>query len=187
MPPIFDESAYGGVIHEIREMQIANMGQYAHGNQPIQHMIYLYNFGGAPYKTQYWVREAMNRLYKATPDGYCGDEDNGQTSAWYIFSAMGFYPVTPATDQYVLGAPLFKKITISLENGKTIQINAPKNSDENRYVKSLSINGKLYEKNWLSHSDLQKGAILNFEMTAEPNKKRGLDPSTFPYSLSIDK
>ena len=187
MPPIFDESAYGGVIHEIREMQIANMGQYAHGNQPIQHMIYLYNYGGAPYKTQYWVREAMNRLYKATPDGYCGDEDNGQTSAWYIFSAIGFYPVTPATDQYVLGAPLFKKITISLKNGKTIQINAPKNSNENRYVKSLSVNGKLYDKNWLSHSNLQKGAILNFDMTAEPNKKRGLNPSSFPYSMSIDK
>jgi predicted alpha-1,2-mannosidase len=187
MPPIFDESAYGGVIHEIREMQIANMGQYAHGNQPIQHMIYLYNYGGAPYKTQYWVREAMNRLYKATPDGYCGDEDNGQTSAWYIFSAIGFYPVTPATDQYVLGAPLFKKITISLENGKTIQINAPKNSHENRYVKFLSVNGKLYDKNWVSHSNLQKGAILNFEMTAELNKTRGSNPSSFPYSMSIDK
>ena len=103
-----------GVIHEIREMQIMNMGQYAHGNQPIQHMIYLYNYAGQPWKTQYWVREAMNQLYKPTPDGYCGDEDNGQTSAWYVFSAMGFYPVCPATDQYVLGTPLFKKITISI-------------------------------------------------------------------------
>ncbi|MGY3055417.1 putative alpha-1,2-mannosidase [Pedobacter sp. UYEF25] len=187
MPPVFDESAYGGVIHEIREMQIAGMGQYAHGNQPIQHMIYLYNYGGAPYKTQYWARETMNRMYHATPDGYCGDEDNGQTSAWYVFSAMGFYPVTPATDQYVLGAPLFKKITISLENGKKIVINAPKNSSSNLYVNSLKINGKLYSKNWLSHKALQAGAVLDFDMTDSPNKQRGSNPVDFPYSLSTDK
>jgi predicted alpha-1,2-mannosidase len=184
MPPVFDESAYGFVIHEIREMQIANMGQYAHGNQPIQHMIYLYNYGGAPWKTQYWVRETMNRMYSATPDGYCGDEDNGQTSAWYIFSALGFYPVTPTIDQYVLGAPLFKKVTLSLENGKTVTINAPANSADNRYVQSLQINGKPYSKNWVGHSDLQKGAVLNFNMSAEPNKQRGTSSSDFPYSFS---
>jgi len=187
MPPIFDDSAYGGVIHEIREMQIADMGQYAHGNQPIQHMIYLYNYGGAPYKTQYWARETMNRMYKATPDGYCGDEDNGQTSAWYVFSAMGFYPVTPATDQYVLGAPLFKKITLTLENGKSVVINAAANSAENRYVQSLQMDGKPYSKNWISHSALQKGAVLNFNMLATPNKQRGSDPADFPYSLSTEK
>ncbi|WP_231464599.1 GH92 family glycosyl hydrolase [Pedobacter sp. Leaf132] len=187
MPPVFDESAYGGVIHEIREMQIANMGQYAHGNQPIQHMIYLYNYGGAPYKTQYWVRETMDRMYKATPDGYCGDEDNGQTSAWYVFSAMGFYPVTPATDQYVLGAPLFKKITLTLENGKTVVINAPANSADNRYVQSLQMNAKPYSKNWISHSGLQNGAVLNFGMSATPNKTRGSNPVDFPYSLSTEK
>ena len=187
MPPVFDESAYGGVIHEIREMQIANMGQYAHGNQPIQHMIYLYNYGGAPYKTQYWVRETMNRMYKATPDGYCGDEDNGQTSAWYVFSAMGFYPVTPAVDQYVLGAPLFKKVTVTLENGKKVVINAAANSDNNRYVQSFQMNGKPYSKNWISHSGLQNGAVLNFNMTATPNKTRGSNPADFPYSLSTEK
>ncbi len=187
MPPVFDESAYGFVIHEIREMQIANMGQYAHGNQPIQHMIYLYNYGGAPWKTQYWVRETMNRMYSAAPDGYCGDEDNGQTSAWYIFSALGFYPVTPAVDQYVLGAPLFKKVTLSLENGKTVTINAPENSADKRYVQSLQINGKAYSKNWIGHGDLQKGAVLNFSMSAEPNKKRGTNPSDFPYSFSTAK
>jgi predicted alpha-1,2-mannosidase len=184
MPPVFDESAYGFVIHEIREMQIANMGQYAHGNQPIQHMIYLYNYGGAPWKTQYWVRETMNRMYSAAPDGYCGDEDNGQTSAWYIFSALGFYPVTPAVNQYVLGAPLFKKVTLSLENGKTVTINAPANSAENRYVQSLLINGKPYSNNWVGHADLQKGAVLNFSMSAEPNKQRGSNPASFPYSFS---
>ncbi|RZK55544.1 MAG: glycoside hydrolase family 92 protein, partial [Pedobacter sp.] len=187
MPPIFDESAYGGVIHEIREMQIANMGQYAHGNQPIQHMIYLYNYGGAPWKTQYWVRETMNRMYAATPDGYCGDEDNGQTSAWYVFSAMGFYPVTPATDQYVIGAPLFKKVTLTLENGKTVVINAPANSESNRYVQTLKVNGASYDKNWLSHSALQKGGVLDFGMSATPNKTRGIRESSFPYSFSTEK
>ena len=187
MPPIFDESAYGGVIHEIREMQIANMGQYAHGNQPIQHMIYLYNYGGAPWKTQYWVREAMNRLYAATPDGYCGDEDNGQTSAWYVFSALGFYPVTPATDQYVIGAPLFKKVTLTLENGKTVIINAPANSADNRYVNSLKVNGINYDKNWLSHQALLKGGVIDFGMSATPNKTRGVSESSFPYSFSTEK
>jgi len=187
MPPVFDESEYGGVIHEIREMQIANMGQYAHGNQPIQHMTYLYNYAGQPWKTQYWVREVMDRMYKATPDGYCGDEDNGQTSAWYVFSALGFYPVTPAVDQYVLGAPLFKKVTLNLENGKKVVLNAANNSADNRYIESLKFNTKEYGKNYLTHSELLKGATLDFNMTAQPNKKRGVNTTDFPYSLSTDK
>lgn len=184
LPPVFDDSYYGSVIHEIREMQIANMGQYAHGNQPIQHMIYLYNYAGEPWKTQYRVRETMDKLYKATPDGYCGDEDNGQTSAWYVFSAMGFYPVTPASDQYVLGAPLFKKMTINLENGKTISINAAKNSVGNKYVNRLTINGKNYSNNWLEHAALLKGASLDFDLSAQPNKSRGTDSKSAPYSMS---
>lgn len=185
LPPTFDESYYGEVIHEIREMQIANMGQYAHGNQPIQHMIYLYGYAGAPWKTQYWARETMNRLYKATPDGYCGDEDNGQTSAWYVFSALGFYPVTPAVPQYVLGAPLFKKATLRLENGKTIVINAPANSDKQRYVQTLKVNGKPYAHNWLDHAALTQGATLDFEMSAQPNTRRGTTQADAPYSLSL--
>ncbi|GJI96004.1 alpha-1 2-mannosidase [Duganella caerulea] len=186
LPPTFDESYYGEVIHEIREMQIANMGQYAHGNQPIQHMIYLYGYAGAPWKTQYWARETMNRLYKATPDGYCGDEDNGQTSAWYVFSALGFYPVTPAVPQYVIGAPLFKKVTLRLENGKTVVINAPANSDSKRYVNALKLDGKAYSKNWLSHASLMQGAVLDFDMSSQPNKQRATAPSDAPYSLSTD-
>lgn len=185
--PIFDESYYGGVIHEIREMQIANMGQYAHGNQPIQHMIYLYDYAGEPWKTQYWARETMNRMYKATPDGYCGDEDNGQTSAWYVFSALGFYPVTPASDQYALGAPLFKKITLNLENGKTLIINAPNNSAENKYVKSLNVNGKVYPKNWLSHKALLNGGNLDFIMSDTPNQQRGTQQTDVPFSMSGEK
>src|SRR5688572_2419212 len=184
MPPVFDESYYGGVIHEIREMRIMNMGQYAHGNQPIQHMIYLYNYAGQPWKTQYWIRRVMEQLYKPTPDGYCGDEDNGQTSAWYVFSAMGFYPVCPVTDQYVLGTPLFKKMTITLANGKKLVINAPANSDNNKYVQSLQLNGKSVTTNWVSHTELQKGGSLNWTMGNAPNKKRGVDPSAYPYSFS---
>jgi len=184
LPPAFDDSYYGGVIHEIREMQIAGMGQYAHGNQPIQHMIYLYNYAGAPWKTQHWVRETMNRMYHPTPDGYIGDEDNGQTSAWYVFSAMGFYPVTPGTTQYALGAPLFPRMTITLENGKNVVIEAPRNSDENRYVQKLTFNGKKYEKNWVDHFDLLKGGKLRFEMTDKPNLERGTQESAAPYSFS---
>lgn len=184
MAPIFDDSYYGGVIHEIREMQIANMGQYAHGNQPIQHMIYLYNYAGEPWKTQFWARETMNRLYKAIPDGYCGDEDNGQTSAWYIFSAMGFYPVCPATDQYVLGAPLFKKVTLSFENGKKAVISAPANNENNRYVLKMTLNGTEYTKNWLSHGDLTNGANVEFSMINNPNTKRGIEAEAVPYSFT---
>ena len=187
LPPIFDSTYYGGVIHEIREMQIANMGQYAHGNQPIQHMIYLYNYAGEPWKAQYWARETMNRMYKATPDGYCGDEDNGQTSAWYVFSAMGFYPVTPASDQYVLGAPLFKKITLSLEDGKKVVINAPANSDKNKYISTMTFNGVPYDYNWLSHKALMQGAVINVGMSDVPNKNRGTKDKDFPFSLSFEK
>ena len=184
VPPVFDESYYGQVIHEIREMQIANMGNYAHGNQPIQHMIYLYNYAGQPWKTQYWIREVMDRLYTSQADGYCGDEDNGQTSAWYVYSAMGFYPVAPATDEYVIGAPLFKKITLTLEDGKTIEINAPQNSPENRYIKNIGFNGRSYSKNYFNYSELMKGASINFEMADRPNKKRGIKKSDFPYSFT---
>jgi predicted alpha-1,2-mannosidase len=187
MPPVFDESYYGQVIHEIREMQIMNMGNYAHGNQPIQHAIYLYNYAGQPWKAQKWVREVMNKLYLPTPDGYCGDEDNGQTSAWYVFSAMGFYPVCPGSDQYVLGAPLFKKITLKLENGKEVVINAPENSLDNKYIQSMTFNGKDYDKNWLSHRELMKGATLDFKMGNQPNLKRGIDDKDFPYSFSNEK
>ncbi len=187
MPPVYDDAYYGFPIHEIREMQVINMGQYAHGNQPIQHFIYLYNYAGQPWKTQYWAREVMNRLYHPSPDGYCGDEDNGQTSAWYVFSALGFYPVCPATDQYVLGAPLFKQARISLDSGKEIIINASANSPENKYVSTFAINNTLYSKNHISHTELMKGANLSFKMSSLPDKKRGTSPKDYPYSYSTAK
>jgi predicted alpha-1,2-mannosidase len=187
MPPTFDSTYYGEVIHEIREMQIAGMGQYAHGNQPIQHMLYLYDYAGEPWKTQYWVRETLNRMYKATPDGYCGDEDNGQTSAWYVFSALGFYSVCPATDQYALGAPLFRRVTLNLANGKTFVINAPGNSAANRYVRAATLNGANWDKNWVAHSVILRGGELTFTMGATPNRARGVNETAAPYSFSRDE
>ena len=184
LPPVFDDSYYGGTIHEIREMQIADMGNYAHGNQPIQHMIYLYNYAAEPWKTQYWTRQTIDKLYHPTPDGYCGDEDNGQTSAWYVFSALGFYPVCPASDQYALGAPIFKKATVNLQNGKKVEITADKPSSDNCYVKAMRVNGKNYNHNYLDYATLTKGAKINFNMSDTPNKNRGIRPEDAPYSLS---
>lgn len=184
VPPLFDDSYYGGVIHEIREMQVMNMGNYAHGNQPIQHMIYLYDYSGQPWKAQYWVREVMDKLYNANPDGYCGDEDNGQTSAWYVFSAMGFYPVCPGTDEYIIGSPLFKSVTLNLENGKKVTISSDANSKENRYISSMKLNGKPYTKNYLTHGELLKGAAVNFIMAEKPNMQRGINENDLPYSFS---
>ena len=184
VPPLFDDSYYGQVIHEIREMQVMNMGNYAHGNQPIQHMIYLYNYAGEPRKAQYWLRQVMDRMYTPNPDGYCGDEDNGQTSAWYVFSSLGFYPVCPGTSQYIIGAPLFKKATLHFENGKTLEINAPQNSAENIYIESMKLNGQTYTKNYLDYNDLMKGGVWYVEMGDTPNKTRGTQASDLPYSFS---
>lgn len=168
MAPEYDDSYYGFTIHEIREMQISGMGQYAHGNQPIQHMLYLYGYCGQPWKTQYWVREVINRLYKATPDGYCGDEDNGQTSAWYVFSALGFYPVCPGSGQYVLGAPYFNKVKIRLENGKKLTINAKDVSDIDRFVQQFLLNGKVHNQNTIDISTLKNGATIDATMGNAP-------------------
>lgn len=184
VPPLFDDSYYGGVIHEIREMQIMNMGNYAHGNQPIQHMIYMYNYGGQPWKAQYWIREVMDKLYTAQADGYCGDEDNGQTSAWYVFSAMGFYPVCPGANQYVIGTPYFDKMTLHLENGKTMTITAQNCSQENKYIQSLSINGTPSTKNFFTHEQLMQGGNIHYVMGSTPNKQRGISDSDAPYSFT---
>ena len=172
VPPIYDDSYYGYRIHEITEMQVANMGNYAHGNQPAQHMIYLYNWAGQPWKTQKWVREVMDRLYSATPDGYCGDEDNGQTSAWYVFSALGFYPVCPGSDEYAVGAPLFKKAVVHLENGQDLEINAPANGPENRYVRSMKVNCTDWKTSFFKHKHLAAGGIIDFNMSDDCHFER---------------
>ncbi|MDR9456812.1 MAG: GH92 family glycosyl hydrolase [Salegentibacter sp.] len=187
MPPEFDDSYYGFTIHEIREMQIVNMGNYAHGNQPIQHMIYLYNYAGEPWKTQQRIREVLTKLYAPTPDGYPGDEDNGQTSAWYVFSSLGFYPVTPGADQYVMGSPIFDKATLKLQDGNEFEIIAKNNSEENFYIKEAELNGTSWDKTYLNYQDIQKGGRLQLEMTNSPNKKRATGEEAFPFSMSSDK
>jgi predicted alpha-1,2-mannosidase len=187
VPPVFDESYYGQVIHEIREMQIMGMGNYAHGNQPIQHMIYLYDYAGQPWKAQYWVRQVMNRMYTPNPDGYCGDEDNGQTSAWYVFSALGFYPVAPGTTQYIIGAPLFKKAVMHFENGNSLIINAPKNGVDNMYINSMKFNGVDYTKNYFDHFEMLNGGVIDVDMADKPNTVRGTADADMPYSFSLNE
>lgn len=183
-PPLFDDSYYGSTIHEIREMQIVNMGNYAHGNQPIQHMIYLYDWAGTPWKTQFRVRDVMKRLYSPTPDGYPGDEDNGQTSAWYVFSALGFYPVTPTVGQYAIGSPLFRNVELTLPNGRRLTIQATNNSHDNVYIQSVSLNGRRHDKSWLSREQLMQGGTLRFVMGSKPNTGWASSKAAAPFSMS---
>ncbi len=175
---------YGGMIHEMTEMVMANLGQYAHGNQPIQHMVYLYDYAGQPWKAQYHARNVMTKLYNATENGYPGDEDQGQTSSWYVLSALGFYSVTPGTGEYAFGSPMFKKITLNLENGKKFVIDAAANDKEHIYIQSASLNGKTYTKNFITHSDLLNGGTLKLEMSSKPNEQRGLGVDDRPFSLT---
>jgi len=175
---------YGNVIHEMKEMELANMGQYAHGNQPIQHLIYLYSYAGQPWKTQYWIRQVVDRLYNSSERGYPGDEDQGGMSSWYVLSALGIYSVTPGTDEYVIGNPLFPKATITMEDGKKFVIEANNNTKENVYIQSATLNGKPLNKNYITYSDIVNGGILHFEMGSRPNKTRGITKDAAPYSLS---
>jgi predicted alpha-1,2-mannosidase len=183
-PPTFDDSYYGFPIHEITEMVIAGMGQYAHGNQPVQHAVYLYNYAGTPWKAQQRVREIMDLLYTPYPDGLCGDEDNGQTSAWYVFSALGFYPVCPGVNEYALGSPLFNKVTLHLENGKSFVLEAPDNAPERVYISEAAWNGVPYSKNYLRFEDVLNGGKLSLRMSAQPNRQRGIKTEDRPYSMS---
>lgn len=187
VPPVYDDSYYGFPIHEIREMTVMNMGNYAHGNQPIQHMIYLYDWTDQPWKTQYHVREVMDRMYSATPDGYCGDEDNGQTSAWYVFSALGFYPVTPASDQYALGSPLFRKAVLKFENGRSLILNADNNTNDTPYIAGLMVNGTDYNRNYITHGMLLDGGQIDFDMVSAPNMSKQINKDSYPYSFSCDE
>ena len=168
VPPIYDDSYYGYRIHEITEMQVADMGNYAHGNQPAQHMIYLYDWAGEPRKAQERVREVMDRLYSWAPDGYCGDEDNGQTSAWYVFSAMGFYPVCPGSGEYAIGRPYFPRMRVNFENGRSLEIYARDAGESSgltgTYIKDITLGGRRWEENFLRHDDLAKGNVLEFSM-----------------------
>lgn len=183
-PNTFKVGTYGGRIHEMTEMEIAKMGQYAHGNQPIQHMVYLYNYSGEPWKAQFHARNVMKRLYNATENGYPGDEDQGQTSSWYVLSALGFYSVCPGTDEYVMGSPLFKKATITLEDGKKFVIEANGNDAQNVYIQNATLNGKPFSRNYLKYSDITNGGILKMNMGAAPAKDRGTAKEDMPFSVS---
>ncbi|MDR2041729.1 MAG: glycoside hydrolase family 92 protein, partial [Tannerella sp.] len=160
------------------------MGNYVHGNEPSHHIAYLYAWTSQPWKTQYRVREIMNRMYRGGIAGLCGNDDCGQMSAWYLFSAMGFYPVCPGSDQFVLGAPYFPYLRVRLENGQSIVIRAEGVSDRIRYVKSVKLNGRPYRKAYITYDDLKDGAELTFEMSAAPNKKRRFGEDEKPYSLT---
>ena len=182
--PTSDFTYYGFKIHEILEMELLNMGQYAHGNQPIQHAIYFYNYAQQPWKTQQKIRYVLDNLYGAEADGYCGDEDNGQTSAWFLFSSLGFYPVAPVTMEYVIGSPLFNYVEISLPNGKKFIIDSAENSNENIYIHNVKLNKKYYTKNWLHHNDITNGGRIMFNMKNKPNLNWGSSKSSVPYSMS---
>lgn len=184
VPNTIKYGTYGTKIHEMLEMELAKMGQYAQGNQPIQHMIYLYSYAGQPWKTQYWIRQVMDRLYNGTENGYPGDEDQGGMSSWYVLSALGIYSVCPGTDEYVLGSPKFPKATITLENGKKFVIEANNNSKDNVYIRNASLNGKNHTRNFIKYSDIINGGILKLEMSGQPEKSRGTAQSDRPFSLS---
>jgi putative alpha-1,2-mannosidase len=184
LPGIVKYGTYGTKIHEMLEMELAKMGQYAQGNQPIQHMIYLYSYAGQPWKTQYWIRQVMDRLYNSSENGYPGDEDHGGMSSWYVLSALGIYSVCPGTDEYVLGSPKFRKATITMEDGKKFVIEAKGNSKDNVYIQNATLNGKRHTRNYIHYSDIVNGGVLELQMGNQPEKTRGTAKEDRPFSLS---
>lgn len=184
LPGIVKYGTYGTKIHEMLEMELAKMGQYAQGNQPIQHMIYLYSYAGQPWKTQYWIRQVMDRLYNSSENGYPGDEDQGGMSSWYVLSALGIYSVCPGTDEYVLGSPKFRKTTITMEDGKKFVIEAKGNSKDNVYIQNATLNGKRHTCNYIHYSDIVNGGVLELQMGNQPEKTRGTAKEDRPFSLS---
>jgi predicted alpha-1,2-mannosidase len=184
-PNTFRPGTYGGPIHEMTEMAALNMGQYAHGNEPIHHMIYLYDYAGQPWKAQSRARQVMSLLYQATPDGFCGDEDTGQTSAWYVFSAIGFYPVCPGDPSYLMGSPLFDKVTLTLKDGKTFTVTANNNGPQKPYIQSGELNGNSFDKVYLSHDEIMRGGELKLHMGSAPNEKWAVKPEGRPASALL--
>lgn len=185
-PNTFRPGTYGGPIHEMTEMAALNLGQYAHGNEPIHHMIYLYDYVGQPWKAQSRVRQVMTLLYQATPDGFCGDEDTGQTSAWYVFSALGFYPVCPGEPKYLIGSPLFDKVTLTLAGGKKFVINAANNGPQKPYIQNAKLNGEAFDKVYVTHEEITGGGEMNFQMGSAPNEKWAVKPESRPASALLE-
>ena len=184
LPNTVRPGTYGGMIHEMKEMQLADMGQYAHGNQPIQHMIYLYSYAGQPWKTQYWSRQITSRLYNSSERGFPGDEDQGGMSSWYVLSALGIYSVCPGTDQYVLGSPVFGKATITTEEGRQFVIEAENNAPDHVYIQSATLNGEPLDRNWITYDEITRGGVLHLVMGPKPNFTRCTSKQAAPFSLS---
>jgi predicted alpha-1,2-mannosidase len=182
--PTFQYGHYQQEIHEMTEMVACKMGQYAHGNQPVHHVLYLYNYAGQPWKGAKQIRKAVDTLYGPDPDGYCGDEDNGQMSAWYLFSVFGFYPVCPGQPSYVIGTPRYDEITLHLENGKKFVIKASNNSDANIFIQKAALNGEPYQLSWLKHEDIMAGGEIEFFMGPNPELSWGADMNHRPLSMT---
>ncbi|NED90124.1 glycoside hydrolase family 92 protein [Streptomyces sp. SID11233] len=179
--------SYGGVIHEMTEARDVRMGQYGHSNQVAHHVTYMYDAASEPYKTQEKVREVLGRLYTGSEigQGYHGDEDNGEQSAWYLFSSLGFYPLVMGSGEYAIGSPLFTKTTVHLENGHDLVVRAPKNSAKNIYVQGLKVNGKKWTSTSLPHDLLAKGGVLDFDMGPKPSAW-GTGKDAAPVSITKD-
>ncbi|HEY1789102.1 MAG TPA: GH92 family glycosyl hydrolase [Verrucomicrobiae bacterium] len=181
-PPIATPGTYGKPIHEMTEMTALNMGQYAANNEPVNHLIYLYDYAGQPWKTQVRARQAMTWLYDATPDGISGDDDTGQMSAWYVFSALGFYPVCPGDPIYFIGSPLFDKAILHLQNGKTFTITGNHNMPQEYYIQSGSLNRAPFDRVYLTHDEIMNGGDLDLQMGSAPNYDWGVAPDSRPPS-----
>jgi putative alpha-1,2-mannosidase len=179
--------SYGSVIHEMTEARDVRMGMYGHSNQPAHHVTYMYDAAGQPWKAQEKIREVMRRLYNGSEigQGYLGDEDNGEQSAWYVFSALGFYPLVMGSGEYAIGSPLFTKATVHLENGRDLVVKAPGNSAGNVYVQSLKVNGKAWNSTALPHDLLARGGTLDFTMGAHPSSW-GTGKNAGPVSITKD-
>lgn len=172
MSPTITPPKYVGVVGTI--------GQYVHGNQPSHHVAYLYNFAGQPWKTQYRARQVMEQLYRPGPGGLCGNEDMGSLSSWYVLSAMGIYSVTPGNPVYMIGSPLFEKMTLKTEKDKEFTVIARNNSAENIYIQKASFNGQPFNRTWISHEEIVNGGVLEFEMGPQPNKKWATGKQALP-------
>jgi predicted alpha-1,2-mannosidase len=180
--PTVRPGTYGTMIHEMTEMVAGNMGQYAHGNEPVHHMVYLYDSVGQPWKAQSRVRQAMALFYQCTPDGYCGDEDTGQMSAWYVFSALGFYPMCPGDPEYLIGSPIFDKATLTFPDGKAFIITARCNGPQRPYIVKAALNGKEFNRVYLLHEEVRNGGEIVFDMTSAPDYKWGTGEESRPKS-----
>ncbi len=185
LAPHFDAGSYGGEIHEMTEMALADFGQYAQSNQPVHHVLTLYACAGRPDRMQHWVRRVMDALY--SPDTLPGDEDNGEMASWYILNALGIYPLCPGDPAYVIGSPLFPKATVALDNGKKLVIEAAENAPENVYVQQMTWDGVSHDKTWIAHEQLMAGGEWRFVMGATPHVGDMDDEDALPYSQSREQ